>query len=191
MFAKLVQKNRSYRRFDETYRVRIQDLESLIDLARQCPSAANLQPLKYILSVDPGMNRQIFDTLSWAAYLKDWDGPLSGERPTAYIIMLRDKGIRKVMEFDQGIAAQTIMLGAVEVNLGGCLIASYNRQALHTLLSIPETMESLIVIALGKPVETVVIDLIENGDVKYWRDSEAVHHVPKRSLEELIFRSIK
>lgn len=187
MIDELILKTRSYRRFDERVSVRIETLRALVNLARLSASAANMQPLKYILSCDPQTNARIFPYLAWAGYLKDWGGPKEGERPTAYIIILGDTEIRKDFGCDHGIAAQSIMLGATERGLGGCMIGAIQRDGLRRELSIPERYEILLVLALGKPNETVVIeDVGPDGDIKYYRDAHDVHHVPKRPLSELI-----
>jgi len=183
----LIIRNRSYRRFDEKTRISKEDLRSFIDLARLSASARNAQPLKYILSWTPEKNALVFQTLSWAAYLKGWEGPAEGERPAAYIIMLGDTAIASHYFCDHGIAAQSILLGATEKGFGGCIIGSVNKSLLQTLLHIPAQYEILHVIALGSPAERVVIEPMQpGGDFKYWRDKEQVHHVPKRSLDELI-----
>jgi nitroreductase len=183
----LIMKNRSYRRFDESYAIAKEELVSLIDLARHSASARNAQPLKYILSWTPESNKLIFPCLAWAAYLKNWKGPAEGERPSAYIVMLGDTSISNQYFCDHGIAAQSILLGAAEKGYGGCIIGSVNKELLRKNLEIPEQYEILQVIALGKPAEKVVIEpMPANGDYKYWRDEQNVHHVPKRSLEELI-----
>ena len=187
MLQELVLKNRSYRRFDESLPITEQTLRELVDLARLTPSAANLQPLKYRLSCDPATNERIFSTLGWAGYLKEWPGPTAGERPTAYVVVLGDTGIANNFGCDHGIAAQTILLGAVERGLGGCMIGNIRRDELRQVLTLPERYEILLVLALGKPVEEVVLeDLPADGGVKYWRDGRDVHHVPKRALAEII-----
>ena len=183
----LVLKNRSYRRFFQHMAVEEKILRELVDLARLSPSGSNLQPLKYILSCEPERNALIFKHLAWAAYLKNWQGPSEGERPSAYVIVLGDRTIAKSFGCDHGIASQTILLGAREKGLGGCMIGSVRREELREALGIPRHLDILLVIALGKPKETVVIeDLGPKGDIKYWRDSQGIHHVPKRSLEEII-----
>ncbi len=187
MIKDLVARNRSYRRFYEDVSIPVETLRELVDLARLSASAANMQPLKYILSCDRTRNALIFEHLAWAGYLKDWPGPSEGERPSAYIIMLGDTSIAKNVVYDPGIAAQSIMLGAVEKGLGGCMIASIQREKLREALGIPSRYDILLVLALGKPKETVVIERMgPEGDVKYWRDSKGRHHVPKRSLEDII-----
>lgn len=187
MLRDLIIKNRSYRTFHEKMPVERETLIELVDLARLSASAANKQPLKYILSTDPKRNALIFPNLAWAAYLRDWPGPAEGERPSAYIIVLRDNDIGDPAKCDHGIAAQSILLGAVEKGLGGCIIASVRRKNLTELFNIPPQFEILFVIALGKPKEQVVIEMVDDsGDVKYWRDGDGIHHVPKRSLEDII-----
>jgi nitroreductase len=187
MIKDLVFKNRTYRRFDQGFAVGMDTLRDLVDLARLSGSAGNKQPLKYILSCDPAKNATIFEHLAWAGYLKEWPGPVEGERPSAYIVMLGDKEISPSFDFDNGISAQTILLGAVEKGLGGCMIASIQRPKLRVTLNIPERYEILLVIALGRPVETVIIEAVKSdGDVKYWRDGEGRHYVPKRALDDIV-----
>ena len=187
MLRDLILQNRSYRRFDEHVRIEREILPELVDLARLSPSAANLQPLKYVLSCDPDTNARIFPHLAWAGYLADWPGPAEGERPSAYIVILGDTKIRPSFGCDHGIAAQSILLGATERGLGGCMIGSIQRDQLRAALGIPEHLEILLVLALGKPSETVVLETVDaSGSIKYWRDGAGVHHVPKRRLEDLI-----
>ena len=183
----LVLKNRSYRRFRGETTVSRETLVKLVDLARLSASGANVQPLKYILSCREKTNELIFPTLAWAAYLVDWTGPEEKEKPSAYIIILGDTRLRQSFNVDQGIAAQSILLGATEVGLGGCIIASIKKDVLKQALNIPDHFEILLVLAIGKPGERVVIDEVgPDGDIKYWREQDGTHHVPKRSLEEII-----
>jgi nitroreductase len=186
MIYDLIRKNRSYRRFYQDRAITEEQLRNLIELARLSPSTANLQPLKFILSWTPEKNSLIFHCLTWAAYLKDWDGPVEGERPSGYITILGDKDIMENFSCNHGIAAQSILLGAVEKCFGGCIIASINRDKLRVALKIPDKYEILLVITLGVPKEPVVIDEVKEGDIKYWRDEKDMHHVPKRLLSEII-----
>jgi nitroreductase len=188
LIKKLVSKNRSTRRFNAKSSVSLEILHDLVDLARLSPSAGNLQPLKYILVNQPGKNTELFSCLKWAAYLRDWDGPPKCEQPAAYIIMLVDTGISPHCEQDQGIAAQSIMLGAAEKEIAGCIIGSINRKRLRTFFKIPKKYEIALVIALGKANEEIVIDEMCAGqeDIQYWRDENSVHHVPKRCLGDVV-----
>lgn len=189
MLEELIRKNRSYRRFHQNVPLDLDALRTLVNLARLSASGANRQPLKYILSCDPETNARIFPHTRWAGYLKDWPGPAEGERPAAYVVILGDTEISKSFGCDHGIAAQSIMLGATERGLGGCMIGSIDHDGLRQALDIPERYEILLVLALGQPKETVVLEEVgPDGDIKYYRDAEGVHHVPKRSLDKLILR---
>jgi len=183
----LILKNRSYRRFYQDVAIEHETLRDLVDHARLSASGANLQPLKYFLSNDTETNNLIFPQLGWAAYLKDWPGPSDGEKPSAFIVILGDTTIRPAFGIDPGIAAQSILLGAAEKDLGGCIIATIYKEELTKALDIPSELNILLVIALGKPKEIVQIEpLKQDGDIHYWRDDDGVHHVPKRPLDDLI-----
>ena len=185
-FKALVVKTRAVRRFDQAHRVKRADLLDLVNLARLSASGGNLQPLKFSLSCDPQRNARIFPCLAWAGYLKAWGGPVEGERPAAYIIILGDTTIRREFGCDHGIAAQSIMLGATAKGLGGCIIGSIQRERLRGVLAIPVKYEILLVLALGRPIEKVILEAVQDGDIKYWRDAKGRHHVPKRSLREIV-----
>lgn len=182
----LIKQCRSYRRFHENHRITEETLRELVDLARLSASSANLQPLKYILSFDPAKNDLIFPTLAWAGYLKNWPGPKKGERPSAYIIILGDKTIATSIDCDHGIASQSILLGSAEKGLGGCILGLIDREQLRKNLAIPAQYEILLVIALGKPKEKIVLEEAIQGKIKYYRDSKDTHHVPKRPLGEVV-----
>ena len=187
MIRELILKNRSYRRFYQDEPVGLETLRGLVDLARHSATARNAQPLKFYLSCESEKNAAIFRRLAWAGYLKDWGGPVEGERPAAYILILGDTSISPSFGCDHGIAAQSILLGAVEQGLGGCMIGSIQRSELARELGIPDRYEILLALALGKPKEQVFIEpLPESGDIKYWRDAQGGHHVPKRALDDLI-----
>jgi nitroreductase len=186
MLKNLILKNRSYRRFDQSVCISMDFLREMVEAARLSGSAKNLQPLRYMLFNDPAECARIFPTLAWAGYMKDWPGPVEGERPTAYIIQLGDLDLTDDWWCDDGIAAQSMLLTAVEQGFGGCIIGSVQREKLRAILNIPDRYKIIQVFALGKPAEEVVIDEVSNGDIKYWRDEQGVHHVPKRSLDELI-----
>lgn len=187
MIKALITKTRSYRRFEESYAIAREELLDLVDCARLSASAGNRQPLKYFLANTAEVNAKIFPHLAWAGYLKDWPGPSAGERPSAYIVILGDTRVHPGFDCDHGIAAQSIMLAATEKGLGGCMIASIRRDALRQALQIPAHLEILLVLALGLPVEKVALEeLPPDGDIRYWRDNQQVHHVPKRKLGDIL-----
>jgi nitroreductase len=187
MIKDIVTRNRSYRRFYQDFKIEINTLKELVELARLSASGGNAQPLKYILSCDAARNALIFPHLAWARYLEGWGGPQEGERPSAYIVILCDKEISQSPGCDHGIAAQSILLGAAEKGLGGCMIGAVKRKELSQTLQIPARFEILLVLAIGKPKETVLLETVKSdGSIKYWRDAQQVHHVPKRALSDII-----
>ena len=186
----LVYANRSCRRFKQNEVVSRQTLTDLVDLGRMSASGNNLQPLKYMLVHEPEVAGRVFPTLRWAAWLKDWPGPGEGERPAAYVVILDDKRVKRSVGVDHAIAAQSILLGARTLGLAGCMIASIDRDVLRQVLDIPEgAFDIPLVVALGRPAETIVVETVPaDGNIAYWHDEAGVHHVPKRTLEDIIVR---
>ena len=185
--TELLRGNRSYRRFHEDQPLDEGTLKGLVEKTRLCPSSANRQPLKYLLACSPEDRAKIFPHLRWAGALADWPGPAEGQRPAAYIVILGDLEISSTFHVDSGIAAQSILLAAVEQGLGGCMVGSIDRDGLRKVLKIPDRFAIALAIALGRPKETVVLeDAKSPTDVVYWRDEQGAHHVPKRPLEELL-----
>ncbi len=182
----LLTANRSYRRF--THRaVREYELEAMIIAAGLTASAANLQQLRFVPVRGADCDR-VFPHLRWAGYLPDWDGPMEGERPTGYVAILCPRAVsgKFSVGVDVGIAAQSMLLTAVEIGLGGCMIANVDRSAVLQALGLDsECWDLPLVIALGEPLEQVRIVPVIDDDIKYYRDENGIHYVPKRSREEL------
>ena len=188
MLMDLVLKNRSYRRFDGQHKISMAELIDIASLSRIVPSSRNLQPIKLMLINSTHENNLVFSTLNWAAQLKEWKGPSESERPTAYILLLNDLEIGQNFPIDDGIIAQTLMLGAVEKGYGGCILSNINRPLLAKSLNIDSTKYTIdLVLALGKPSEEIILEkLSPTGSTHYYRDAQDIHHVPKRSLNDLI-----
>ena len=186
--AQLVTLNRSYRSFDESRRITREELLDMVACARLVPSASNRQPLKYFLSADAETNAAIQPLTAWAAGIRaQYVLPPKGHMPTAFIVMCVDTRVVPDVERaarDAGIAAQTILLRAAEMGLGGCMIGSF-RPELKEALSLAEPLVPTLVIALGKPDEEIILEDAENG-VNYYRDENGTHHVPKRTLDEIV-----
>jgi nitroreductase len=188
----LILRTRSYRRFHQNNQVSMQTLRELVEMARIAQSPWNQQAVKFILCNDSDTNAQIFQHLQWAARMPEWPGPAEGERPAAYIVIVADKELGKLFNYDHTVAGTAILLGATERGLGGCLIGAFSRKSVSRVLELTERYDPLLVVALGEPAETVVLDPIgPDGSTAYWHDSEGVHHVPKRALEDLILREIQ
>lgn len=190
MIKDLVRKNRSYRGFNQARRVTKEELADMVDCARLAASSLNAQPLKYYAVWEQEEVDKILPLTKWAKALTDIQLPHPGMGPTAFIIILQDTAISDNFprhQRDVGAAAQTILLRATEMGLGGCMIGSYGAAPLREALSLPDHLSPLLVVAIGEPVETVVIREIEPGEsTKYYRDENDVHYVPKRKLEDVL-----
>ena len=177
--------SRSYRRFHQQP-LEEKTLVELLELTRLCPSASNRQPLKYLLAWRAEQNAKIFPHLRWAAALAPWPGPAEGERPPAYVLILRDNNITANFVIDHGLAAQTLTLAATGRGLAACIIGSIDRERIRADLALDGHLEILLVVAIGEPAEKIVLENVAGGDIRYWRDDAGVHHVPKRPLSEVL-----
>ena len=190
-FLELVKGSRSYRRFDAAHAVDRETLVSLVEAARYAASSVNRQPLKYALSWEKTLNDKIFPHTRWAKLLTDEQFPpqTEAERPTAYILILADKDIAPQPDrysVDVGICAQTIMLAAREKGLGGCMVGNFDRREVCELMGAGCGLEPMLLLALGKPDEMVVIEeLPADGSTAYYNINR-VQHVPKRALRDII-----
>ncbi len=194
MLADLVHKTRTVRRFQEEQPLAPALLRGLIDLARLGGSARNGQVLKYMVITDAILRQQLFPMLGWAGYLPDWPGPVPGERPAAYVVCLLDarllNGAESEAHCDLGIATQNLLLGAAEQGVYGCRIGAFAHGPVHRLLQLDNCFKVMLVVALGYPAETVVLEQLRlDGDIRYWHDGQGVHHVPKRTLEQILIES--
>lgn len=187
MIKNLVKSNRSYRKFINSQKVSEQQLIELVDLARVTPSSKNLQPLRYLLVTDEKDSNFVFKQLKWAWYLKNWSGPYEDEQPPSYIVVCIDTDINDKADIDSGIAAQTILLGAVESGLGGCIIRTVNGYAIKKHFNLPESIEVVMVLAIGYPDQKIILEEIDNDDsVEYYENDEGTHFVPKRKLNDIL-----
>ena len=186
-FKALAEAARTCRRFHEEQPLAMTDLEWLVDCARVAPSAKNAQELRYALVGNGDTCNKLFALTRWAGALKDWGGPYPGERPTAFVAILMPQSGKELTCIDVGIAAQTIQLAATSRGWGCCMIQSFDHQAAPALLNVPQGMKISLVLGLGVAKETRMVDCMpESGATAYWRDAQGVHHVPKRSLDDLI-----
>lgn len=186
-FKELVKSNRACRRYDESKKISREELIDLVELARYTPSGVNKQAIRFAV-VNDNLD-DIFKNLRWAGYLKDWDGPKVGERPTGYIVFAFDKKYGNGMPEDVGIVSQTIALGARAKGMSACILKSYNEVGIKEALSLSDDYKVVLVMSIGYPVEEIVVDDIREGeDIKYYRDDRNVHHVPKIILDDLLIK---
>lgn len=179
--------NRSVRRFDTSRLVSRSTIEELVELTRYCASGRNLQPLRYRIVTDRDECETLFPLLAWAGYYTDWDGPEENERPVAYLVQCLDTELTNNCLCDDGLHLEAITLGASTRGIAGCIIKSFNKVGVQSVLNLPERYEPRYVLALGYPAEKVkIVDLGHDGDYKYYRDADSTQCVPKRQLSDLI-----
>ncbi len=184
MLLDLVKRARSYRRYDPTKPLYKDDLKAFVEAARLTPSAGNLQRLRYLAVTEKSEVLTLTKEVKWAGYLSDWDGPADSEAPAAYLILLSPESTG-VSQIDVGIAAETILLAAAEAGVGGCMILNFPREALTERYKLASNYKIELVISLGVPAEKVEIEMMKEGNVRYYRDENDVHHVPKRARSEI------
>ncbi len=157
----LILRRRSIRRF-QPKAIPFDTLKMLVNAGRLAPSAANLQPLEYIIVDDPGLRERVFSTLKWAGYIAPAGNPPPGEEPAA---------------LGEGI--------------GSCWIESIDRPSLAGILGLPDKLNINSVIALGYPNEQPLTEELTqpDGSIKYWKDEGGRLHVPKRRLDDILYRN--
>ncbi len=190
-FYDTVKLNRSYRGYDESVAISRDKMLKLIDYTRFCPSSINFQPFKYFISCDKDTNAKIQPLTGWARRLQaKMTLPHEGHMPTGFIVICYDAAIgpnAQRFSKDIGIVAQTILLGAVDMGLGGCMIGNFDPQKVKEAIALEDGLEPVLIVALGKPDEKIVItDAPKDGDIGYYRDEDDVHYVPKRRLEDIV-----
>ncbi len=180
-----IKTRRTIRRFQQKP-IPFEILKELVDAARLAPSGGNLQPWEFLVIDDKNLLEPVFSTLAWAAYLGPEGKPKEGEKPVAYIIVLHNKKMKSFTpEADFGAAIENILLAAVDKGIGSCWLGSVQKVKLAKILNIPDDYSIEYVVALGYPAEQAISES-ETGSLKYWRDNQGVHHVPKRSLEDIL-----
>lgn len=190
MFKDLVKANRSYRGYDESRRITKEELLEFVDCARLAPSSVNAQPFKYYLAYEKEVVDKIQEITKWARALPNMELPHKGMCPTAFIVICQDTDISTMLnryQKDVGIVAQTILLAATEKGLGGCMIGNYSSKKIKETLSLDGNLSPLLIVAIGKPNENVILTEVEgDSSTEYYRDEDDNHYVPKRKLEDII-----
>jgi len=160
-------------------------LQKCVNAARLAPSAANKQPLEFIIVDDNKVKEQVFSCLKWAAYIAPKGDPKPGNEPQAYVVVLINRKIRdKGFEWDAGAAIENMILTALEEDVGSCWVISVDRERIRVILEIPKKYRIDSVLALGYTAEKPVLEQMKDS-VEYWKDKEGRLHVPKRKLEDI------
>lgn len=181
----LIVNRRTIRRFKQKP-ISQELLTKLVNAGRLAPSAANFQPLEFIVVNDPALVRKVFAAVKWAAYIAPAGDPPEGARPVAYLIVLINGEIKpKQGEVDAAAAIENMILAALEEGIGSCWMGAIDRDQLRQIFEVPPKYQINSVLALGYPDESPVVDDMTDS-IKYWKDEHGVLHVPKRRLSDVI-----
>jgi nitroreductase len=187
-FISIVKTRRTVRRFEQRH-IEPAVLAELLEAARSAPSAANKQPLEYVVVSNPTVRGQIFANVAWAGYIRPKRDPMPGQEPMAYIVLLVNRNIAEHgAAADVGAAAENIMLAAWSLGIGSCWMGAIGRPEIAKILQIPENMSIDTLIALGYPAEEPVMEDAKDGGteaIKYYLDASDRLHVPKRKLSSI------
>ena len=189
MLIDLIKANRSYRGYDHNRKVTREELLTLVEAAHLCPSSVNIQPFRYFLAYEPEVVAAVQAETKWAKGLPELTLPHPGKEPTGFIVICQDAAIQENLsrfQRDVGIVAQTMLLTAVEMGLGGCMIGNFNAGSVRAALKLPETIHPLLIVAIGKPDEEIILTDVVDGRTGYYRDGQDRHYVPKRALEDIV-----
>ncbi len=164
-------------------------LRKLIDYARVAPMARNVQGLEFVIVENSEIREKLFKLIKFAGSLpEDQRTPEPGREPTAYIIVLVNTKIKpSFFDFDVGAAVENILLGAVKYGIGSCWMANIKVRKIKSLLEVPEQYQVKHVISLGYPDEESFMEPYEDS-YKYWKNPDGTMHVPKRDLDDIIFK---
>ena len=178
----LLKRNRSYRGYDAARLVSREELLGLLEVVPWVGSGNNAQPLRFRL-VTGEETALVHPLIKLGAALPEEHLPHAGEEPSAYIVVCSDSSGRAV-DIDLGIAAQSILLRAVERGLGGIFILNFRADALQEALSLP--LPPLAVLGIGKPAERIFLLSAHPGDSLAYYRKDGAHFVPKLPVEDLL-----
>ena len=183
-----IYKRRTIRRFKQDP-ISIEILKKLIDYARVAPMARNVQGLEFVIVKNSEIGGKLFKLIKFAGSLpEDQRTPESGREPTAYIIVLVNTEIKpSFFDFDVGAAVENILLGAMKYGIGSCWMANIKVRKIKSLLEVPDQYQVKHVISLGYPDEESFMEPYEDS-YKYWKNPDGTMHVPKRDLDDIIFK---
>lgn len=183
----LLATRRTYRRFEQRT-VSQEIIDEIITAARLASSAANKQPLSYIVVKDAGKVADVFEQTKWAGYLPPEIGqPKENERPVLFIAVVENLNINRDCDTDAGLAISNMTLAAWNHGVGSCIIGACNKEKLSEMFGLNEEQKLHTVVAFGYPThESSIVDVEKDGDIKYYVDDKKDYFVPKRKLEDVV-----
>lgn len=182
---RLLQHNRSYRGYDASFKVREDQLLRIVEVATLCPSARNQQVLRFRPVLGDEATK-VLCHIRLGGALPELHLPFEGTEPNAFIVICSTVEESKYVDIDLGIVAQSMLLQAVEIGLGGICIGAFDHEPIKQILGLK--YEPLLVLAVGRPAEHIKLKECGEGDtLTYYREG-GVHYVPKIKVDDLILK---
>ncbi len=182
----LIRTNRTYRRFKQTA-VSDEIIAEVLEAARNAASAANRQPLSYVVVKSQKKVEEVFALTKWAGYLPPEQGqPKKGEEPVLFIGVVENMDINKNCDTDAGLAIANMRLAAWAHGVGSCIIGACNKLELSRMFGLTQNQVLHTVIAFGYPSHASSIEDMKNDDVKYYLDGNRNYVVPKRRIDDVV-----
>lgn len=182
----LLKSRRTYRRFKQEP-ISDEIIEEILTAARFASSAANKQPLSYVVVKSPEKVKEVFSYTAWAGYLPTELGrPKEGEEPVLFIGVVENLDINKNCDTDAGLAISNMTLAAWNHGVGSCIIGACNKPKLSELFALSENQQLHTVVAFGYPSHSSYIEDVTDGDIKYRLDEQHNYVVPKRKLSDVV-----
>ncbi len=187
MVYELITKRRTIRKFLQK-KIDPVLLEKFVDAARLAPSAANRQPLEFVVVNQEKLVGQIFEHTQWAGYIKPYGRPQKGQEPVAFICIVVNKEISsRYYTIDCGAAAQNLVLAALEEGIGSCIIGAFDKKSIEKMVGVPKQREVVLVVAFGYPAEQPMAEHAGTDSIQYYKDEQGTLHVPKRELHRVLY----
>ncbi len=184
----LLLRNRSCRGYDSSYLVSNEELMQIISVANKVPSACNQQVLRF----RPVLNDEaaaVNSHIRLGGALKELGLPLPGTAPNAFIVICSTIGRTHWADVDLGIMAQSMLLKATEMHLAGICIGAFDKDAIISELGIPEGLEPVLILAVGKSIEHIYLTEISEGENHSYYRKDGIQYVPKVKIEDLLIKN--
>ena len=179
----LLKRNRSYRGYDPAKPITEATLREIVSVTTLVASGMNAQRLRFRL-IPTEKAAMVHPLIKLGAALPQEHLPHPGTEPQGYIVVCAEGGHSKIVDIDLGIAAQSMLLKAVDMGLNGIMVLNFKPEELKQTLDLP--LEPLMVIGIGKGAERIFLTQAQSGgSLNYYR-KDGVHFVPKLSVDELI-----
>ena len=141
----LILSRRSIRRYEKKD-ISEEVLQQILETGRQAPSAANRQPIHFVIVKDHDILKNLCDNLI-TRFVK--------HAPVAIVGCANTKSFLtgKWAVVDTTIAMQNMVIAAWALGIGSCWIGACSEKKVKELLKIPDKWKFVALVTLGYPAE--------------------------------------